>query len=119
MAMENYGRRNMKNVERDAYRFIEARLDYGKGAGTKRKLIAAELEPKMQDDAYKAAFNDAINNIDVDRVIRSIERRKAFENTYHGAQKTVNTARRIGTIYANNKSWIDKILDFIFGSMSK
>ena len=110
------GRRNGKSIERDAFRFMEAKLDYGKGAGTKRKLIKAELENKMQDDAYRAAFNDALMNVDTDIIMRRIERRKELENAAKTAKRTYRTARRGINFYSRNKDWIDFLSDFFFRS---
>ena len=107
------------SVERDAVRFMEAKLDYGKGAGTKRKLIKAELENKMKDDVYKAAFNDALMNVDTDRIMKKIERRKELENACKGAAKTYRTARRGVNFYAKNKGIVDFFLDLIFGGSKR
>lgn len=107
------------SIERDAYRFMEAKLDYGKGSGTKRKLMKAELDAKMQDDSYKAAFNDALINIDTDEILRKIERRKAIERTYNGAKSTVRTIERNVNFYSRNEGWIRKwmcvLYDIFFG----
>ena len=99
------------SIERDAYRFMEAKLDYGKGAGTKRKLMKAELDAKMQDDSYKAAFNDALINIDTDEILRKIERRKAIERTYNGAKSTVRTVERTANFCSKYKGFMHVILD--------
>ena len=110
------GRRNGKSVERDALRFMEAKLDYGKGAGTKRKLIKAELENKMQDDAYRAAFNDALMNIDTDIIMRRIEHRKELENAAKNAKRTYRTAKRGVRFYAKHRDIFDFIADLFLGS---
>lgn len=101
------------NVERDAYRFMEAKLDYGKGSGTKRRLVKAEIEKKMEDDNYKAAFNDALMNVDVDGILKKIEARKSMQNAYNGVKKTAKTAYKASVVYSRNKRVFDTILDII------
>lgn len=107
------------SVERDALRFMEAKLDYGKGAGTKRKLINAELEQKFKDPGYKEAFNDALLNIDTDRILKKIEKRKEYENTYRGIKKTYRNTKRAVSFTAKYKDAIIWFLNFFFGGDKK
>lgn len=103
------------SVERDALRFMEAKLDYGKGSGTRRKLIKAELENKFKDDAYKAAFNDALLNVDTDAIMRRIERRKEMERAVTGVKKTYRTVKTTARYYPKYKDAIRFLLDIFFG----
>lgn len=107
------------SVERDAYRYVEAELNWGKGAGIRRRNIKTELSSKMQDPAYKAAFDDAVANIDREKVLRKIAAMKDFEKTVQVANKSYRTARRFGNFYYRNESWLEPIikpiLRLIFG----
>lgn len=117
--MEYNGRRNGSSVERDAFRFMEAKLDYGKGSGTKRKLIKAELEEKFKDDAYKEAFNDALMNIDTTAIMRKIDRKKELEYTYKGVRKGFRLAKKTASCYSKNKEIVDFFLDLFFGGKNR
>lgn len=109
----------MNSVERDAFRFMEAKLDYGKGAGTKRKLIKAELDKKLQDDNYREAFNDALMNIDTTAIMRKIDRKKELEYTYKGVRKGFRLAKKTASCYSKHKEGVDFFLDLIFGGKKR
>ena len=100
-----------ESIERDAYRFMEAKLDYGKGSGTKRKLMKAELERKFQDDSYKEAFNDALMNVDTDAILKKIERKKSMQKAYEGTKTAFRTANHVSNVYSRNKKVVDLIVD--------
>ena len=61
--LEHYGVKGMKwgtrrAAKRDATEFARAKMFYGEGAGTRRKLIKAKVESSSKRDAdYKAAFD--------------------------------------------------------------
>ena len=66
----HWGKRNLaKNTtnlaQKDAKRHAEAKMFYGKGAGTRRKLLNAELEKKHKTiPGYTDAFNKHLENVD-------------------------------------------------------
>jgi len=83
-----------KLAKKDAKRFVEAKLFYGETAGTKRKLLKAELDrKKKQIPDYEKAFNDAVNNV----------------NTAAAAKKAV-TNRKVIDTSANAKRLAKNIL---------
>lgn len=54
-----------REARKDAVEFARAKLFYGQGAGTRRKLIKASVEAKSKKDpAYKAAFDHHLNQQD-------------------------------------------------------
>lgn len=57
-------KRIYKEASKDAQRHIDAKLAYGIGAGTRRKLLKAEIEPKLKDPFYAKSFDDALSKID-------------------------------------------------------
>ncbi len=103
-----------KDAARDAKRYSEAQLNYGKGAGTNRRILKAELEEKMKDDIYKRTFEAELARINQGDVIRKIKNKKSFEKAYDGAKKTVRAARRAEGFYYRNRYWIDEVLRSIF-----
>lgn len=55
-----------KEARRDAKEYARAQMFYGEGAGTRRKLIFATVESKMdKDPQYAAAFNKELDRQDM------------------------------------------------------
>lgn len=77
-------RRLNRLVEKDAQRYAEAKMFYGKTAGTKRKLLKAELDKKKKDiPGYEKKFNQKVEEQDYAKA----------------AKKAVRTRTRIDTTY--------------------
>jgi len=104
-----------KEAARDARRYMEAKMNYGKGAGTQRKLLKAELERKMENDIYREAFDDALVHVDQADIARRIKAKKNVEKGVKTARNGYYAARRLEGAYHRNKSLIDTILSMIFG----
>ena len=57
-----------REARKDAQEFTKAKMFYGEGAGTRRKLIKAKVEAKSKKDpSYKKAFDHHVNNTDLGR----------------------------------------------------
>lgn len=55
-----------RDAKKDANEFARAKMFYGEGAGTRRKLIKATVESKSKRDPdYKKAFDHHLNNQDL------------------------------------------------------
>lgn len=82
-----------REAKRDANEFAKAKLFYGEGAGTRRKLIKATVESKSKRDPdYKKAFDHHLNNQDLGKranQAKSLRRRKDVVG------KTGKTARGV------------------------
>jgi hypothetical protein len=100
---------------KDAKRYSEAQMNYGRGAGTQRKLLDAELEEKLKNEVYKAAFEAALTGIDKAGVAEKIRKKKGVQRAVEGGRKTIRAARRAENFYYRNKRWIDGIVTAIFG----
>ena len=103
-----------KMAEKDAQRYAEAKLNYGKGAGTQRKLLDAELKEKMVNEIYKTAFEAALARIDQAGVVEKIRKKKGVQRAVEGARKGVRTVRRAENMYYRNKGLIDRIIGVLF-----
>lgn len=59
-------RSTSREAKRDANEFAKAKMFYGEGAGTRRKLIKATVESKAKKDPeYQKAFDYHLNNQDL------------------------------------------------------
>jgi hypothetical protein len=59
-------RKTNREAKKDANEFARAKLFYGEGAGTRRKLIKATVEAKSkQDPMYKKAFEHHLDSQDL------------------------------------------------------
>ena len=58
-------KKTMKEATKDAEEYARAKMYYGEGAGTRRKLINATVKQKSKDPAYKKAFDDALSKQDM------------------------------------------------------
>lgn len=58
--------RTSREARKDATEFAKAKMFFGEGAGTRRKLIKAKVESKSaKDPAYKKAFDHHLGNQDL------------------------------------------------------
>lgn len=103
-------------VKKDAKRFAKAKMDYGKGAGIKRRHVNAELEKKLQDASYRKAFEAELEKVNMDRVVQGVKTRHAVEGVHVNGKRVFKNVVKAGTIaaagytfYTNNKEGIDRI----------
>ena len=101
-------------AERDAKRYLEAKLNYGKGAGNQRKIINAQIQENMKNEIYKTAFEAALARINQADVIASVQKKKGVQRVVEGTRKGIRAARRAEGFYYRNRYWIDNILGAIF-----
>lgn len=72
-----------KQAATDASRWLTAEMGYGKGAGTRRKLLEAEISEKMfsYGEKYSAAFEKAYNALDQNKFAQAaIKERKRLDH---------------------------------------
>ena len=61
-------RKTNREARKDAQEFARAKMFYGEGAGTRRKLIKAKVEGKSKKDPnYKKAFDQHLSNQDMSK----------------------------------------------------
>lgn len=89
-----------REARKDAKEFTAAKMFYGEGAGTRRKLIKAKVEAKStKDPSYKKAFDAHVDNTDMGRraeQARGQRKRKDVKNT------TARTARGVKNLAMQN-----------------
>lgn len=97
-------------ASRDARRFAEAQLNYGKGSRINRRNLNIELEHKMRDPMYREAFETALQDIDDGKVYKKIKTRKSLENAYRKGKKVYRTANKFYRIWQQLKPYIYEVL---------
>lgn len=80
-------------AKRDAKKFVRAKMGYGEGAGTRRKLLKAELSEKMKDSEYKDAFDNYVKNADYEKAGKFAKRERTVKNIT--SNKLVRTGAKV------------------------
>ena len=109
-----------KLAKKDAKRYVEAKMFYGKTAGTKRKLLNAELSKKKKTvPGYEEAFNKAIENVDHAKAAKKAVRKRKLTDTAHTTKSTVKKVMGVTgpltvaagvAIYNANKPAVDAFI---------
>lgn len=58
-------RKQTKQAKKDAKEYARAKMFYGEGAGTRRKLIKNTVNQRSKDPTYKKAFDEALAKQDM------------------------------------------------------
>lgn len=58
-------RKQIKQAKKDAKEYARAKMFYGEGAGTRRKLIKSTVEQRSKEPTYKKAFDEALAKQDM------------------------------------------------------
>lgn len=108
----------MNQIKKDAKRYAKAKMNYGDGAGIARRHLNAELEKKLADPAYAAAFEAELAKIDMEGVVREIKTKNNAKAVAGGFKKGIKTVAKVGTVaagaytfYAANQEGIDRIVN--------
>lgn len=101
---EGVSRRTNRQAKKDAKEYTKAKMYYGEGAGTRRKLINKTVEAKAKrDPSYKKAFDFHVENTDyAKRAQQARSQRKTTDtkNTVVKTGKQVSHALRGNSQYA-------------------
>lgn len=116
-----------KTAKKDAQRHVDAKMAYGKGAGTRRKLLKAELDQKMKDPTYKKSFDDALELVDHSKSINRAKRWRAKEDTKDQAVRSTKIAAKAltgttsvaaaGILYLRYKPQVDALVKQVVKNM--
>jgi len=115
-----------REARKDAVEFARAKQFYGKGAGTRRKLIKATVEGKSKSVAYKKAFDHHLAQQDSSKHAAKAKSERKRKNVTASAGRGIRGTRHIlngnaqyasaataivvgGALYAH-KAGIDKVI---------
>jgi hypothetical protein len=105
-------------AKKDAQRHMDAKMFYGETAGTKRKLLKAEIEKKKKTiPGYEQAFTKHLENVDTAKSAKkAVAKRTRIDSVANGrrlVKKIFNitgpiTVAAAGAVYYANKEKIDR-----------
>ena len=116
-----------REAKKDAEEFTRAKLFFGEGAGTRRKLIKAKVESKSKaDPSYKKAFDQHVEGTDLGKrasQAKGERKRKdvvaSTKKTARGVHHTINgnpqyasaaSALLVGGAMYAHKTGVDKVV---------
>ena len=119
-----WGQRNERHTARlashDARRYADAKMFYGKTAGTRRKLLKAELDrKKARVPGYEDAFNKALETVDYARSAKKAVLERKTKDAAYRTRVTIKqilgvtgtlTAAAASVIYMKNKPAVDSFI---------
>ena len=101
---EGVSRRTNRQAKKDAKEYTKAKMYYGEGAGTRRKLINKTVETKAKKDpSYKKAFDAHVENTDYAKRAQQARSQRKSTDTKNAVVKTgkqVSHALRGNSQYA-------------------
>lgn len=81
--------RNPKRAARkDAKEYARAKMFYGEGAGTRRKLINNTVEERSKNPDYKKAFDEALSKQDMAKHVQKAKAERRVRDAKNTAAKT-------------------------------
>lgn len=96
---EGVSRKTNRQASKDAKEFTSAKMYFGEGAGTRRKLIKATVTQKSKDPSYKKAFDYHVNKTDMAKRAEQARGKRKRTDVVKG---TAKTARGIGHLIRGN-----------------
>lgn len=91
--------RTNREARADAKEYTQAKMYYGKGAGTRRKLINAKVASKSKNPEYKKAFDYHVANTNMEK---RVSQAKSKRHRADAAAGTARTARGIKNVITGN-----------------
>ena len=82
--------KTVRNAKNDAHEFARAKMFYGEGAGTRRKLIKAKVNERSKDKLYKDEFDKALASQNMEKHAEKAKIERLRKDT----TKTVKTTTK-------------------------
>lgn len=105
-----------REARRDAQEYARAKMFYGDGAGTRRKLIKATVEAKAKKDPkYKEAFDKHVADQDMSKHASAARGERKRKDVVAG---TAKTARGIKNVLVGNAAFASTTAIALVGAWS-
>lgn len=89
-------RRTDREAKKDAKEFARAKMFYGEGAGTRRKLIKNTVEAKAKKDPdYKRAFENHLSSQDMSTHAQKARRERSRKDAVNQTRKTARGVKNL------------------------
>lgn len=106
----------IKEIARqDAKEYAEAKMNYGKGAGNRRKLIQAKVDSRMKDPEYRNAFQQALGEIDYEPIAERVKTKNDIREGVNVMKRGIRAGKRLYNIYDRNRDILEPIVRRIIG----
>lgn len=116
----HYGVKGMKwgvrrQAKKDAKEFARAKMFYGEGAGTRRKLIKAKVNERSKDPVYKEEFDKALSKQDMAKHATKAKTERTGRDivniaTGHPERIGAGMAAAYGAYYMAHKTGVDRVV---------
>ena len=90
-------RKTDRAARKDAKEFTQAKMYYGEGAGTRRKMIKAKVDQRSKDAAYKKAFDNHVSNTNWEKRGQQARGKRRRQDVKNSAGKTARGIRNLAT----------------------
>lgn len=91
---EGVSRSTDRKAKKDAAETARAKMFYGEGAGTRRKLIKAQVETRSKDPNYKKAFEQRLSEQDLGKHATKAKGERRRKDVVGGTAKTARGVHR-------------------------
>lgn len=75
-------------AKKDAKEYARAKMFYGEGAGTRRKLITNTVKERSKDPAYKEAFDEYLSKQNMEKHVQKAKAERKRKDAATSAKKT-------------------------------
>ena len=94
--LEGVSHKTNREAKKDAKEYARAKMFYGEGAGTRRKLINKSVEAKAKrDPSYKQAFDYHLENQDLSEHAQKARSERRRKDTVNSTKKTVRGIKNL------------------------
>lgn len=76
-----------RKARKDAKEYARAKMFYGQGAGTRRKLIKATVDERSKNPEYKKAFDEALSKQDMSKHASKAKTERKVKDTKNAVAK--------------------------------
>lgn len=93
--IEGVSRSTARTAKKDAKEHTQAKVFYGTGAGTRRKLIKARVEQRSKNPGYKKAFDYYSKDQNLDKAVSKAKRDRLRKDATATAGKTARGIKNL------------------------